>query len=363
MKPQLHEKFMRQALELALKAKGKTSPNPLVGALVVKHNKIIARGFHHKAGLAHAEVLALNQAGRRAKGATLYVSLEPCCHYGRTPPCIEKIIKSKVSRVVIGMKDPNPKVNGKGMKILRSHGIDVVAGFLEEDLARINESYIKYITKHLPFVVVKVAQSLDGKISTHTGDSQWITSKDARDFSRKLRNNFDAIMVGVNTLLKDNPNLKPQTAKQNFYKIIVDSKLQTHIDAKILFPYPERVIIATTKFANKDKARFFSQRNIKVWVLADTNGRVDLKVLLSRLAGYEISSVFVEGGGTLIGSLFDQRLVDKVMFFLAPKIIGGRDAISSVMGEGVKLLKNALNIKELQIRMIGKDILIEGYIK
>ncbi|MFH1201323.1 MAG: bifunctional diaminohydroxyphosphoribosylaminopyrimidine deaminase/5-amino-6-(5-phosphoribosylamino)uracil reductase RibD [Candidatus Omnitrophota bacterium] len=363
MRNNLQEKYMTEAMHLALKAKGNTSPNPLVGALVVKKNKVIGRAYHRKAGLAHAEALALEQANRRAKGATLYVTLEPCAHFGRTSPCTQAIIKSGVSKVIIGMKDPNPIVNGKGIKILKSQGLTVLVGFLEKELGRMNEVYVKYIRKRLPFMVVKVAQSLDARIATCERDSKWITSQESRNFTKRLRNDFDAIMVGINTLLADEPGLEPERPKERFYKVIVDSKLRTPIDAKILAKDANKVIIATTKLANEDKVKYLCAKNVRVWILPDKDGLLDLCALAARLAESQITSVLVEGGGSLIGSLFDDGLVDKVMFFIAPKIIGGKDALSSVEGRGARWVKDAIGLKDLNIKKIGEDFLVEAYVK
>ncbi|MCM8789583.1 MAG: bifunctional diaminohydroxyphosphoribosylaminopyrimidine deaminase/5-amino-6-(5-phosphoribosylamino)uracil reductase RibD, partial [Candidatus Omnitrophica bacterium] len=225
--------FMKLAMKLALKAKGMTSPNPMVGALVVKNNKIVGRGYHKQAGKAHAEVVALDEAKDKAKGAKLYVTLEPCTHFGKTPPCVDRIIKSKIKEVIVGMIDPNPLNNQKGVKILKAHKIKVRVGFLEDELKKINEPFIKYIRQKLPFVTVKVAQSMDGKVATKTGDSKWITSDKARGFAHKLRQDYDAVMVGVNTILRDNPRLEPWFSKKYPAKIIVDSQLSTPQNANI----------------------------------------------------------------------------------------------------------------------------------
>jgi diaminohydroxyphosphoribosylaminopyrimidine deaminase/5-amino-6-(5-phosphoribosylamino)uracil reductase len=352
---------MKRAMRLALKAKGQTSPNPLVGALVVKENKIIAEGYHKKAGLPHAEVIALEKAGKLAKGATLYVTLEPCVHFGRTPPCVYRIIESKIKKVVIGMVDPNPLNNGKGIAILKRHGIEVEVGFLEEELRRMNEAFIKYITKRIPFVVVKVGQSLNGKIATFTGDSHWITSDFSRKFAQKLRADFDAIMVGVNTILRDNPHLS--SPKKQPKIIVVDSHLSTPPDA-LIFKNP-KVILATLppQVGQETNNRLLLSKKATILEVKEKAGQVNLKDMLKKLAlREEITSILVEGGGTLIGSLFDEGLVDKVLFFISPKIIGGKEAISSVMGKGVKNVSKAFKLKDVKLRRLGEDFLIEGYV-
>jgi len=228
-----HTYYMGLALQLALRAKAKTSPNPLVGALVVKDGRIVGRGYHQQAGSPHAEIIALDEAGKSAKGGSLYVTLEPCTHFGRTPPCVDRIVKCGVRKVIVGMLDPNPLNNGRGIQILRQHKINVKVGFLQDRLKRINEAFIKYITKKMPFVTVKVGQSLDGKIATKTGDSKWITSDKSRSYAHRIRGNYDAIMVGVNTILRDNPRLDTWFSKKQLIKIAVDSQLSVSQDANI----------------------------------------------------------------------------------------------------------------------------------
>lgn len=354
--------FMEKAIKLALKARGETSPNPLVGALVVKNGKIISCGYHRKAGLAHAEVVALQKAGPLAKGATLYVTLEPCVHFGRTPPCVYKILESGIKKVVIGMVDPNPLNNGKGIAILKRHGIEVEVGFLEERLKRINEAFIKYITQRIPFVVVKVAQSLDGKIATYRGDSHWITSEFSRRYAKRLRAEFDAIMVGVNTILRDNPHLNNPYAKKTHKVIVVDSHLSTPENA-LIFKNPEVILVTLPSQAGQETInRQILSKKATILEVKEKAGQVNLKDMLKKLALKEITSILVEGGGSLIGSLFDDGLVDKVIFFISPKIIGGKEAISSVMGKGVERIEKAFKLKDIEFKRLGEDFLIEGYI-
>lgn len=356
-----HEYFMNLAMKLALRAKGLTSPNPLVGAIVVKNNKIISQGFHKKAGFSHAEIIALEKAGKQAKGATLYVTLEPCVYYGRTPPCVDKIIKSNVKKVIVGMIDPNPKNFGRGIKILKRHGITVEVGFLEDKLKSMNEIFIKYITKKLPFLIVKVGQSLDGKIATHRSDSQWITEERSRTYSHRIRGYYDAIMVGVNTILRDNPRLDALDSIRQPIKVVVDSQLSTPFDANI-FKGDGKVIIATlwTGKGQETENRDILAKKATILDIKEKNGQVNLRDLLKKLASLEITSVLVEGGGSLVGSLFDEALVDKVLFFIAPKIIGGRNAISSVMGKGVGRIDEAIKLERVNLKRIGGDFLIEG---
>lgn len=356
LKKNSYEYFMRRAIHLALKSKN-PRPNPYVGALVVKNNKVISSGFHKKAGSPHAEVIALDKAGARAQGASLYVTLEPCCHFGRTPPCTDKIIESGIKEVIVGMTDPNPVNNGKGIKLLRAAGIKVKAGILEKEARKINPVFIKYISQKMPYICVKAGQSLDGKIATRNFDSRWVTGRAARDFSRKLRGEFDAIMMGVNTVIKDDPRLSG-TAKN--IKIIVDTRLKTPLKARI---FDEgKVIIVTNKKITDSKAERLIKKGAQIINIGIKDGRVNLRQMMRKLAGIEISKIFVEGGGELIGSLFDEKLVDEVKFFISPKIIGGRNAVSSVAGKGVARLNSAIRLRDIKIRMIGEDLLVEGYV-
>lgn len=358
------EYYMNLAMRLALKGKGKTYPNPMVGALVVNKGKIVGRGFHAKAGLPHAEIAALDEAGSLTRGATLYVTLEPCAHFGLTPPCVNRIIESRIREVVVGMVDPNPINNGKGIAILRQFGIKVKVGFLEDQLRRMNEVFVKYITKRLPFVTVKVAQSLDGRIATRTGNSKWITSDSSRSFAHRIREDFDAVMVGVNTVLRDNPKLNSWFSKKQPVKIIVDSQLSTPQDSNI-FSKGASVIIVTlpVKPGLETDNRKIIEQKARILEVKEKDGQINLKDMFKRLLKEGIFNVLVEGGGTLNGSLFDDGLVDKVMFFISPKIIGGKDAISSVMGQGVVRVERSIKLKELKSRRFGEDFLIEGYIK
>ncbi|MDD2752826.1 MAG: bifunctional diaminohydroxyphosphoribosylaminopyrimidine deaminase/5-amino-6-(5-phosphoribosylamino)uracil reductase RibD [Candidatus Omnitrophica bacterium] len=359
-----NEYYMNLALKLALKAKGETFPNPLVGAVVVKNNRIIGKGYHQKAGFAHAEVIALDEAGENVKNATLYVTLEPCAHFGRTPPCVDRIIKSGIKKVIIGMVDPNPRNNGRGINLLKQNKIKVEVGVLEERLKKINQPFIKYITRAMPFVTVKIAQSLDGKIATESGDSKWITSDKSRSFAHKIRKDYDAIMVGINTVLRDNPRLNAWFSRRQPIKIVVDSQLSTPQKANI-FSADSRVVIATlpSRPGQETENRKILAQRAKILEVKEKSGQVNLKNMIKKLAQLEISNILVEGGGTLVGALFDEGLVDKVLFFISPKIIGGKNAISSVMGKGISRIDNAIKLKEVSCRRFGEDFLIEGYVK
>ncbi|MBP7216098.1 MAG: bifunctional diaminohydroxyphosphoribosylaminopyrimidine deaminase/5-amino-6-(5-phosphoribosylamino)uracil reductase RibD [Candidatus Omnitrophica bacterium] len=357
----IKEHYMRLALQLALKAKGKTFPNPLVGAIVVKDRRIVGRGFHAKAGFPHAEIIALQEAGAKAQGSTLYVTLEPCVHFGRTPPCVDSIIASKVKEVVIGMIDPNPLNNGRGVAFLKQRKINVTVGVLENESRTINEVFIKYITKKMPLVTVKVAQSLDGKIATFAGDAKWITSDASRAYAHRLRAHFDAIMVGVNTVLRDDPSLDAWFSEKHPIKIIVDSHLSTPATARI-FAGQRSVIIVTLAMqpGQETQNRKALESKARILEVKEECGQINLKDMLKKLAKQGIGTLLVEGGGTLVGSLVDKKLVDKFMFFMSPKIIGGKDALSPVMGKGIVRMDQALRLRDIKLKRIAEDFLIEG---
>ncbi|MBI4847075.1 MAG: bifunctional diaminohydroxyphosphoribosylaminopyrimidine deaminase/5-amino-6-(5-phosphoribosylamino)uracil reductase RibD [Nitrospirae bacterium] len=385
--------FIKKALALAAKGKGRTSPNPMVGAVVVKGGKIIAADYHRKAGTPHAEVLALKKAGERAKGAALYINLEPCCHTDkRTPPCIKTIIQAGIRKVVVAMIDPNPKVSGMGLKELQKAGIETVSGVMEDEAKRLNEAFIKYITKKGPFVVLKIAQSLDGKIATDKGESRWITGEKAREQVHKLRNEVDAVLVGIGTVKKDDPSLDCRTrGGRNPFRIIVDSKLQIPLDAKVLKHDDGKTIIATIPprppflkggimnspfekggcrgiFSKKawtdyqKKINLLTDMGVRVLTVKENAGKVDLKTLMKELGRLDITSVMIEGGSSINASALSSGIVDKVMIFSAPKIIGGVDSIPSIGGKSPALLKNAFNFKNLQVKKVGEDVLLEGYL-
>jgi diaminohydroxyphosphoribosylaminopyrimidine deaminase/5-amino-6-(5-phosphoribosylamino)uracil reductase len=356
--------FMQKALELASKGRGTTSPNPMVGAVIVKGGKIIAADYHKKPGSPHAEILALKKAGAQAKDATLYVNLEPCCHIEKkTPPCTKSIIKAGIKRVVVAMIDPNPQVSGKGIEELKKAGIRIETGIMMEEAKRLNEAFIKYITKKVPFVTLKIAQSLDGKIATSTGESKWITGKKAREYVHKLRNEVDAILVGIGTVKKDNPSLTCRIpGGRNPYRVIVDSSLSIPPTAKVLRHDDGKTIIAVTENSAQEKINKILSKGCRVIKTRERAGMVDLKHLLKELGRLEITSLMIEGGSSINASALSNKIVDKVIFFIAPKIIGGKDAIPSVGGRSPTLLKDAFRIKDLQIKTLGEDIVVEGYI-
>ena len=335
-----NETFMKRALALA--GRGRTSPNPMVGAIVVRDGKIVGEGFHPKAGDPHAEVFALNAAGSLAKGADLYVTLEPCCHQGKTPPCTDAVIQSGIKRVFAAMVDPNPEVGGKGIEILRKAGIEVNVGLMESKVRELNRGFIKRITTGLPFVLWKAAMTLDGKIATRTGDSKWVTGERARKEVHRLRSQCDAVMVGIGTVLADDPELTVRGIRGavNPIRVVVGGSASIPPNARVLNSEAKTIIAPP----------------------AD-NGRVDLRALMIELAEMGINSVLLEGGGELAASMLSAGLVDRGIIFLAPKIAGGRDAKTPVEGEGIELMSQALATSKPKIRRFGDDIALEFEIR
>lgn len=362
-------KFLSLTLELARKGLGTTSPNPMVGAVLVKAGRIVATGFHQRCGGPHAEVVALRKAGTRATGATLYVSLEPCDHTGRTPPCTQSIIQAGVKRVVVGMKDPNPLADGRGIRRLRNARICVELNKKTDEFSALNRIFCRYITLKLPYVIVKTGQSLDGKLATRTGASQWITGPQARQQAQQLRFQADAIMVGVNTILHDDPLLscrwRGRVRRDKPVKVILDEKLRTPLSARIFSrESPAAVIIATTERAGRGRIKKFERSGVRVLVMpSQSNDRVDIRELMKELARRELANVLVEGGGEVIGACFDEQLVNEIYCFIAPKIIGGRDAVPVVGGTGIKTLSAAPRVTDMAITHYGDDILMRGRIE
>ncbi len=345
--------FLEKTLELAKKAQGCTSPNPLVGAVIVKNNKAISCGYHKKSGNSHAEIEAINNAKVNIQGATLYINLEPCCHFGKTPPCVDKIIESGIKRVVVATYDPNPIVHGKSVNKLKKAGIKVSIGCLSKKARRLNEVFFKNMQVRRPFVVVKLAQSLDGKITDVGGESKWITGARARKFARRLRDKYDCVLVGVNTVIKDNPRLNG--LKKIPYKVVIDPQLRIPKDAYLLKNNLQKLIIFASAKAKKKNLKY-----AKVFFIKEKKGKLPVKEILSTLYQHGIMSVFIEGGSRTTANFFEEKLVDKVHFFIAPKILGGRSALTSIGGRGLSL-KNSPRVREMAIEKIGQDILITGY--
>ncbi len=363
----MHENYMNRALELAKGGWGTTNPNPMVGALIVKNGEIIAEGYHEVFECAHAEVAAFNNAKQDVRGGTLYVNLEPCSHYGRTPPCAEAIIKAGISKVVVAMEDPNPKVSGRGISMLRSAGIETIVGILEQEARKLNEIFIKYIVQKRPFVIMKTAMTLDGKIASTCGDSKWISGESSRHHVHIVRDRVAAIMVGVNTVLEDNPalttRLESKTGKDPI-RIIIDSKGRIPVESCVINAESSAgVILATTSALENEKEKRLKDKGVHILKLGKPDGHVDLDRLMNELYKLEIDSVLLEGGGGLNAAALNSGIVDKVMFYIAPKFIGGRDAKTPIEGEGLKLMKDAIKLHDLSISRFDKDVLIEGYVK
>jgi len=360
------EKYMRMALRLAEKARGRTSPNPMVGAVVVKNGKVISRGYHRMAGEPHAEAIALKKAGKKARGATLYVTLEPCSHTNkRTPPCTPLVLQSKVKRVVISMVDPNPHVSGDGIKTLRKAGIEVVTGVLEAEAKKLNEAYVKYITTGMPFVTLKIAQTLDGKIATASGESKWITGEQARAEGYRLRNHNDAILVGINTVLNDNPSLTTRIpGGRDPIRVIVDSRLRTPFNAKVITQRSSaKTCIATLDTMPKGKLVKLLDAGAEILLARGREGRVDLKDIMKMLGSFGIMSVLIEGGAEVNASALKSGIVDKVVMFIAPRLMTGTDSLCSIGGKAPAALKRAVMLQDVTSRFVGRDLMIEGYIR
>lgn len=349
--------FMHRAFKLAKRGAFSVSPNPLVGALLVKNGKIITEGWHKKFGGPHAEIETLNNAYKKGKnqaGSTLYVTLEPCVHeQKKTPPCVPEIIGANIQRVVLAMKDPNPYVSGRGIAALRKAGIKVRVGCLEHKAKNLNEKYVKWMKTKIPFIGMKVAMSLDGKIATRIGDSKWITSEASRAYVKKLRDLYDGILLGVGTVMKDNPTLLGNHRKP--LRIILDSTLRSPLTLKVF--RDSNVVVATTARASQKKIKIFQKRGIPLKIFPK---KIQLTPLLRFLGKRGISSILVEGGSEIFGSFIDEKLADKFYWFIAPKIIGGRGAKPALQGKGIRFLSQAITLDDVNIQRIGEDFLIDG---
>ncbi|NLO89305.1 MAG: bifunctional diaminohydroxyphosphoribosylaminopyrimidine deaminase/5-amino-6-(5-phosphoribosylamino)uracil reductase RibD [Clostridia bacterium] len=358
------EKLMKAVLELAKKGCGITSPNPMVGALVVKDGKIIAQGYHEGPGKPHAEAVALEKAGGKAHGASLYVNLEPCCHHGRTPPCVDRIIKAGIREVVCAMEDPNPLVSGRGFKKLMEHGITVKKGVLEKEAQRLNEVFVKYITFGEPFVICKFAMTLDGKIASKTGDSKWISGELSRRIVHRLRYAVDAVLTGVGTVIADNPLLNCRldgNIEKQPVRIILDSNLRIPFNSRLLLDKGSKTIVVTTEKCSLKRAEKLKHMGIEVLFAPLYRERIDVRWLLKHLGEREIAGVLVEAGSSVITSFVELGLVDKFVVFVAPKIVGGAGAPTPVAGEGAEVMEQALLLEDIEVSRIGNDVMIVGY--
>ena len=357
------ERWMRRALHLAEKGRGRTSPNPMVGAVLVKRGKVVGEGYHTRAGEPHAEIVAIEKAREKAKGATLYLNLEPCTLYGKTPPCAPAVIEAGVRKVIIGMEDPNPLVKGRGIARLKQAGVGVRVGILEKECRRLNEAFCKFVVKHQPFIILKVAATLDGKLATRNGDSKWISGEISRRFVHRLRDEVDGVVVGIGTVLRDDPNLTARIrGGRDPYRIVLDSRLRIPEHAKVIDLSPSRAIVATTEMASRDKIERLEKKGVRVLICGSESGRVDLKSLLQKLGEMGMMSLLVEGGSQINGAFLDQGLIDKIFLFLSPKLIADPLAPGIFGGAGVASLKETISIRDFKIRKIGADILLEGYL-
>lgn len=360
------EQFMKRAIELAKQGAGWTAPNPLVGAVVVKNGRVIGEGYHRKYGELHAERNALAACSEDPAGATLYVTLEPCCHYGKTPPCTEIIIEKKIAKVVIGSRDPNPKVAGKGARILREHGIEVVEDYMREACDALNPVFFHYITTKTPYVVLKFAMTLDGKIATRTGASKWITGEAARNHVHQLRGRYAGILAGIGTVLADDPmlNCRIDGAHQPL-RIILDSQLRIPMGSRLVRSAKEYPLLIVCNESTRDREEGASriqkleEAGAKVWTLPEKNGHPDLNVLMQRLGEEKIDSVLIEGGGTVNEAALKAHIVHHVHAYIAPKIFGGEDAKTPVEGSGIRLPQECANLRLAKITVLLNDMLLE----
>jgi diaminohydroxyphosphoribosylaminopyrimidine deaminase/5-amino-6-(5-phosphoribosylamino)uracil reductase len=357
--------YMQMAYGLAEKALGQASPNPYVGALVVKNGIIVGHGYHEGAGRPHAEIVALKRAGARAKGATLYVTLEPCVHWGRTPPCVEVVCGAALRRVVVSALDPNPLVFRKGVRRMKAAGLEVAVGVLAERNRRLNEFYIKYITRKIPFITLKAAVSLDGKMATRTFDSRWISSAETREYIHCLRGEYDALLIGLNTVLRDDPLLTvrhPNWPRKRIARIVLDGGLKVPPQARLLSTLSRgRIVVFANRDAPPAKKEALTKNGVEVVTLPGRGPRLELGRVVDELGRREIASVLVEGGGRTITAFLDGKLADKVLLTISPRLIGGTNAVSLHGGRGAASLKDALSLKTVSTFRIGKDTVLEGY--
>lgn len=358
----LDRRYMRLACRLALKGAGRTSPNPMVGAVLVRGRRVVATGYHKFAGGDHAEIVALKRAGSKARGTTLYLNLEPCSHHGRTPPCADSLIRAGVSEVVVGMKDPNPIVAGRGIRRLRGARIRVRIGILEEECRALNEAFAKYITRKMSFVTLKLAATLDGKIATASGDSRWVTGATSRNYVHRLRDRIDALMVGVGTVVADDPQLNCRfRGGRNPFRVILDPRLRIPLSARLLrAPDREKNIVVTSTRAAKRKVHALEALGADVWILPQRNGRIPWSPLLRRLASNEIVSVMIEGGAATARWALMDRAVDKAVIFYAPKFVGG-DGKVMIETLGIKRMRRAMKLQRVKMDRLGADFLVSGY--
>lgn len=358
--------YLQLAMELADNGKGGVNPNPLVGAVIVKDDRIIGKGWHKKFGGPHAEINAFADAMESVEGATMYVTLEPCSHYGKTPPCSKAIIDNKIARVVIGLKDPNPLVAGKGIYMMEEAGIEVECGAFEEELKYQNRVFLKYIENKKPWVVMKTAMTLDGKIAAYTGDSKWVSGEQSREMVHELRNEIMAIMVGVDTVVADNPKLTcrlDSKETRNPVRIVVDTTCRVSVDSDIFDTSEARTIIATTFRSNCAKLKVLKHKGVEIVMVGEKDGKVDLNELMTELGKMGIDGVLLEGGASLNFSALEEGIVDEVISFVAPKIVGGDIARTPVGGKGKSLMSEAVELEDFVVERVGRDIVLKAMVK
>ena len=358
------QEYMKKALALAERGCGRVTPNPMVGAVIVKDGRIIGEGYHQKCGEPHAERNALAACAESPEGATMYVTLEPCCHHGRQPPCVEAIIEAKIARVVVGSPDPNPLVAGKGVSILRDHGIEVVEGVLQQECDRLNEVFLHYIRTKTPFVVMKYAMTMDGKIASYTGASKWITGDAAREHVQTQRHRYTGIMVGVGTVLADDPLLTCRMENgKNPVRIVCDTHLRTPPESQLVQTAREVPTVLATCSADQERIKAFEACGCRVLCLPERDGHVDLQALMERLGAEEIDSILLEGGGTLNWTALESGIVQKVQAYIAPKLLGGADAKTPVEGQGAPAPDAGALLENTRIIRLGADLLLESDVK
>ncbi|MCM8761723.1 MAG: bifunctional diaminohydroxyphosphoribosylaminopyrimidine deaminase/5-amino-6-(5-phosphoribosylamino)uracil reductase RibD [Candidatus Omnitrophica bacterium] len=368
-----YKKFIKEALKLAEKGKGLVSPNPMVGAVIVKGSQIVGKGWHKAFGMPHGEIEALKEAGDKAKGATLYANLEPCCHYGKTPPCTKAIIEAGIKEVICSIEDPNPLVAGKGIKELEKNGIAVRTNILREEAEVLNRPYITYITKKRPYIIWKWAQTIDGKIATCKGSSKWITGQDTRDFVKRLRFEVDGIVVGIKTVIRDNPSLdyiapayqtkKDILNRKRYWKIITDPYLKIPEEGKIWKNHNSKILLVVSEKVEEERIRYFiGERGCDVVRVPEEQGRLNLKLLMEELYKREIGIIMVEGGSYTFTSFWEEKLADEVMVFTANKILGGNTSLSPIAGKGRECISEAVKVEYYETKMLRDDFFIRGRI-
>jgi diaminohydroxyphosphoribosylaminopyrimidine deaminase/5-amino-6-(5-phosphoribosylamino)uracil reductase len=353
-------RHLAMALDLARRAAGRTAPNPMVGAVLVRRGRVVGRGWHRRAGAPHAEIVALQEAGRHARGATLYINLEPCCHFGRTPPCVDALVAAGVTGVVASLRDPDPRVRGRGFRALRSAGVRVRVGTLRREAEALNEPYLRAVRTGLPFVTLKAGMSVDGRIATREGRSRWITSGPARAEARRLRARHDAVLVGVNTLLADDPRLTAAGGGPPPARVVLDARLRTPASCRLLRTAGGPVVLVTLPDASPARRRRLERAGALVVEAPGRDGRVSLRATLRALARRGVRSVLVEGGSEVLGGALDEGIGDAVALYVAPRILGGRQALPAFGGRGAGRLAEAPGLRDVRVRPVGRDWVIEA---